>query len=40
MEISFGMILLACLVPIVLGVVATQMDENIAMHGGFHKKHL
>ncbi len=37
---SFGMILLACLVPIVLGVVATQMDENIAMHGGFHKKHL
>ncbi len=37
---TFGMILLACLVPIVMGVVATQMDENIAMHGGFHKKHL
>lgn len=37
---SFGMILLACLVPIVLGVVATQVDANTAMHGGFHKKHL
>ena len=40
MEISFGMILILALIPIVLGVVATQIDEDVAMHGGFHKKHL
>ena len=40
MEISFGMILLACLVPVVLAVIAVQIDEDVAMHCGFHKKHL
>jgi len=40
MEISFGMILLFALIPVVIGVIATQLDENIAMHGGFHKKHM
>lgn len=40
MEISFWEILVACLVPVVIAVVATISDESVAMHGGFHKKHL
>jgi hypothetical protein len=40
MDISFGMLLFLALIPVVVGVIATQVDEDIAMHGGFHKKHL
>lgn len=40
MEISFGMVLLFALIPVVIGVVATMIDEDVAMRGGFHKKHL
>lgn len=36
---SFGIILLVCLVPTVIAVLATEVDEEIAMHGGFHKIH-
>lgn len=37
---DFWLILLACLAPVVLGFLATMVDEDIAMRGGFHKKHL
>jgi hypothetical protein len=37
---TFWVILVACLVPVVIGVAATMVDESVAMHGGFHKKHL
>lgn len=37
---TFWVILMACLIPVVVGVMATLVDEDIAMHGGFHKKHL
>ena len=40
MEISFGMILLACLVPVAIAVFAVQVDEDVAMQCGVHKKHL
>lgn len=41
MEITdFWMILAFCLVPVVIAVLATLQDESVAMHGGFHKKHL
>ncbi len=41
MEItSFWVILAACLIPVAIAVAATMQDESIAMHGGFHKKHL
>ncbi len=36
---TFGIILLACLVPTLLAVVATEVDEEIAMHDGNHKIH-
>ena len=36
---TFAIILLACLVPTLVGVLATEVDEEIAMHGGFHKTH-
>ena len=36
---SFGMILLFSLVPVVFGVIATMADEEVAMKGGFHKIH-
>ena len=36
----FWMILAAFVAPVLFAVFATQADEDIAMHGGFHKKHL
>ncbi len=36
---TFWVILVACLVPVAFGVWATMVDEDIAMRGGFHKKH-
>ncbi len=36
---TFGIVFLAFLVPLVLGAVATQVDEEIAMRSGFHKIH-
>lgn len=38
--VSFWGILAACLIPVVIAVAATVQDESVAMHGGFHKKHL
>lgn len=37
---TFWIILVAALVPVVIAVAATMQDESVAMHGGFHKKHL
>lgn len=36
----FWIILVAALVPIVFAVLATEIDEEVAIHGGFHKKHM
>jgi len=36
---TFWIILIACLVPVAFAVLATEVDEEIAMHGGFHKIH-
>lgn len=36
---TFGVILLACLVPVVVGVIATLVDEENAMRGRYHKIH-
>jgi hypothetical protein len=36
---SFGIILLACLVPTIVAVLATELDEEVAMRGGSHKIH-
>jgi hypothetical protein len=36
---TFTIILIACLVPTVIGVLATEVDEEVAMHSGFHKIH-
>lgn len=36
----FWTILILALVPTLIGVLATEVDEEVAMHGGFHKKHM
>ena len=37
---TFWIILMGCFVPVMIAVAATMVDESVAMHGGFHKKHL
>jgi hypothetical protein len=37
---TFWVLLMVCLVPVMIAVAATMADESVAMHGGFHKKHL
>lgn len=37
--ISFGIVFLVGLVPVLVAVLATEVDEEVAMHGGFHKTH-
>ena len=36
----FWTILILALVPALIGVLATEVDEEVAIHGGFHKKHM
>ena len=36
---TFGIILFACLLPVAVGVIATMVDEELAMRGGYHKVH-
>jgi hypothetical protein len=40
MDVSFMTVLIACLVPVVIAVLAVVADENDAQHGGWHKKHI
>lgn len=35
----FMVLVIASLAPLVIAVLATAADENVAIHGGFHKHH-
>lgn len=40
MSVDFSTILIACLIPVVIAVLAVMADEHDAQHGGWHKKHM